>query len=203
MAITNKRQNTTKLSLPFNGEWFVFWGGDTKRQNIHRDAPSQRFAFDFGTVDKTGKTHKGDGKKNEDYYAFGKEILAPANGIIIDVIEGVRDNEPGFMNPYSAVGNCVVAKHNKQEISILCHFKFGSIKVKVGEKVKTRQLLGLCGNSGNSSEPHLHYHLQDNPIIQDGKGIKCFFQKLKITKKGKQVVKINYSPIKGEIISPV
>lgn len=201
MVNTNMKRITTPLSLPFDDEWFVFWGGDTKRLNIHHDTPNQKFAFDFGIVDETGKTHKGYGKKNEDYYVFGKEILAPANGTIIDVIEGVRDNKPGSMNPYSAVGNAVIIEHNKQEISVLAHFKFGSIKVKVGDKIQGGQLMGLCGNSGNSSEPHLHYHLQDSPVIQDGKGIKCFFQKVNVEKNGMKAFKRNYSPTKGDRVS--
>jgi murein DD-endopeptidase MepM/ murein hydrolase activator NlpD len=118
------------------------------------------------------------------------------------VIEGVRDNTPGSMNPYSAVGNCVVIEHREDEFSVLAHFKQGSIKVKAGDAVKRGQVLGLCGNSGNSSEPHIHYHLQHSPIVQDGLGIKCVFQKVAITKEGKTETKLNYSPVKGEIISP-
>jgi murein DD-endopeptidase MepM/ murein hydrolase activator NlpD len=127
-------------------------------------------------------------------------VLAPANGMVTDVINGVRDNKPGSMNPYSAMGNTVVIEHRKDEVSVLSHFKLGSIAVKVGDKVKKRQVIGLCGNSGNSSEPHLHYHLQNNPVIQDGLGIKCFFQKVSVTEKDKMEIKINYSPVKGEII---
>ena len=200
MNIT-KKQNTTKLSLPFNREWFVFWGGDTKRQNIHHDTPNQKFAFDFVVVDSSGRSHRGNGRKNEDYFCYGKEIFAPTDGKVIEVIDGVRENKPRSMNPYSAVGNAVVIEHSNQEISIFAHLKLGSIRVKVGEKVKTGHPIGLCGNSGNSSEPHLHYHLQDNPIIQDGKGIKCFFQKAIVSKNGKQSLKEKHSPIKGEIIS--
>jgi murein DD-endopeptidase MepM/ murein hydrolase activator NlpD len=72
--------------------------------------------------------------------------------------------------------------------------------VKVGDKVKRGQVIGLCGNSGNSSEPHLHYHLQNTPIIQDGTGIKCYYQKVIVLENGKKQSKTNYSPIKGETI---
>ncbi len=195
------KRHQTKLSLPLRGEWLVLWGGDTKELNLHLDAPNQRFAFDFLVVDKTGKTHKGKGRSNEDYYAFGKEILAPADGVVTDVISGVRDNTPGSMNPYSALGNAVFIQHREHEVSVLAHFKQGSIKVKVGDKVKKGQLIGLCGNSGNSSEPHLHYHLQNTPIIQDGKGIKCIFDELILLRKGKQTTKRNYSPVKGDIVN--
>lgn len=195
MTITNKKRNTTRLSLPFKGEWFVFWGGDTRKLNIHHDTPNQKFAFDFCIMDKNGKSHRGKGRKNEDYYCYGKEILAPADGKVIEVIDGVRENKPGSMNPYSAVGNAVVIEHSEQEISIFAHLKFGSIKVKRGDRIRAGKSIGTCGNSGNSSEPHLHYHLQDNPIMQEGKGIKCFFQKVKVEKMKR---KINYSPIKGD-----
>ena len=103
------------------------------------------------------------------------------------------------MNPYSAFGNAVFIKHQSYEVSVLAHLKQGSIKVKVGDTVVEGEVIGLCGNSGNSSEPHLHYHLQNTPIIQDGTGIKCFFAEVAVTPKGKNPVK-RYSPVKGDLI---
>jgi murein DD-endopeptidase MepM/ murein hydrolase activator NlpD len=107
------------------------------------------------------------------------------------------------MNPYCLVGNCVVIQHRTNEVSVLAHFQRGSIVVKAGESVKRGQVLGKCGNSGNSSQPHLHYHLQDSPIFQDALGIKCVFQKVLVTKDGHSETKTTYSPVKGDIISPV
>ena len=193
-------KHQTKLSLPFRGRWLVAWGGDTKELNQHHDTPNQRFAFDFLGVDEKGNTRKGQAQINEDYFAFAREILTPAGGIVTDVISGVRDNVPGSMNPYSALGNAVFIRHREQEVSLFAHLKLGSIKVKVGDKVKTGQVIGLCGNSGNSSEPHLHYHLQNTPIIQDGTGIKCYYQKVIVLENGNKKSKTNYSPIKGETI---
>jgi murein DD-endopeptidase MepM/ murein hydrolase activator NlpD len=193
-------RNQTKLSLPFRGGWVVAWGGDTKELNQHHDVPNQKFAFDFLGVDEQGKTRKGEGHTNEDHFAFGREILAPADGTVTDVISGVRDNVPGSMNPYSALGNAVFIQHRENEVSVLAHLKLGSIKVKVGDKVKVGHLIGLCGNSGNSSEPHLHYHLQNTPVIQDATGIKCYFQKVIVLEKGGRESKVDCSPIKGEIV---
>jgi len=193
-------KHQTQLTLPFKGKWLVFWGGDTKELNQHHDAPNQQFVFDLLGVNETGKTRKGNDNTNEDHFAFGREIIAPADGVVTDVINGVRDNVPGSMNPYSAVGNAVFIQHRENEVSVLAHLKLDSIKVKVGDKVTRGQVIGLCGNSGNSSEPHLHYHLQNTPIIQDGAGIKCLFQKVTIIKDGQEQVKTNYSPIKGDII---
>ena len=195
-------KHRTQLSLPFKGRWLVVWGGDTRELNQHHDVPNQRYAFDLLGAGEGEKTHRDDGTRNEDYYAFGREVLAPADGTVTEVIEGVRDNAPGSMNPYSAVGNCVIIQHREDEVSVLAHFKQGSIVVKAGDKVKRGQLLGLCGNSGNSSEPHVHYHLQSTPVLQDGLGIKCLFQKVVVTSDGKTETRANFSPVKGEIISP-
>lgn len=193
-------KHKTKLSLPFKGRWLVLWGGDTKELNLHHDAPNQKFAFDFLGVDEKGNTRKGDTQTNEDYFAFGRKVLAPADGVVTDVINGVRDNTPGSMNPYSALGNAVFIRHHEHEVSALAHLKLDSIKVKVGDEVKKEQIIGLCGNSGNSSEPHLHYHLQNTPIIQDGTGIKCYFEKVIVTDDSKEELRMNYSPVKGEIV---
>ncbi len=195
-------RHLTALGLPFKGEWSVFWGGETKELNQHHDTPNQSFAFDFLIIDSTGKTHKGDGKRNEDYFAFAQPVLAPADGDVTDVITGVRDNTPGSMNPYSALGNAVIIGHREHEVSIIAHFKHGSIHVKPGDKVKRGQSLGLCGNSGNSSEPHIHFHLQNTPIIQDGTGMRCMFDRVTVVKNGKSESKTNYSPVKGDIVKP-
>jgi biotin carboxyl carrier protein len=193
-------ENTVTLELPFTGKWMVFWGGDTAEQNQHLGVANQKYAFDLVRVDKNGKTYKNEGVENEDYFAFGKKVLAPAVGVVTEVIRGVRDNRPGSMNPYSALGNAVFIEHRKNEVSVLAHFKQKSILVKVGDKVRKGQPLGLCGNSGNSSEPHIHYHLQNTPIIQDGTGIKCHFEGVIVTINGKEQLKGKYSPLKGDIV---
>jgi hypothetical protein len=194
------QNNETELSLPFKGKWLVAWGGDTEELNQHHGVPSQRFAFDFLGADEEGQTYKGDGTVNEDYFAFGREILAPADGNVTDVINGVRDNVPGSMNPYMALGNAVFIQHREYEVSVLAHLKLDSITVKVGDKVKRGQIIGLCGNSGNSSEPHLHYHLQNTPVVQDGTGIKCYFEKVIVIGASSRKTKKNYSPIKGDVV---
>ena len=199
-AIPVPDRHLTVFRLPFQGEWLVLWGGDTRELNQHHDTRNQRYAFDFLVADSTGKTHKSDGKRNEDYFAFGQPVSAPADGVVTDVITGVRDNAPGSMNPYSAIGNAVVIEHREHEVSTLGHLKQGSLRVKSGDKVKRGQVLGLCGNSGNSSEPHIHFHLQNTPIIQDATGIRCLFDKVYVTGDGKTESKANYSPVKGDIV---
>lgn len=193
-------RNKTKMNLPFKGEWFVFWGGDAVSQNYHQDAPNQRFAFDIVKVDESGKTHKGDGRKNEDYYAFGQEIIAPADGVITYVVDGIHDNVPGEMNKMYIPGNLVIIKHAGGEYSLFAHFKQNSIRVKVGDKVTQGQTLGLCGNSGNSSEAHLHFQVQTAPFFSDEASIKTFFEKITVKRGGKTETKNGYSPVKGDIV---
>jgi murein DD-endopeptidase MepM/ murein hydrolase activator NlpD len=130
-------------------------------------------------------------------------VLAPADGVVTEAIDGVRDNVPRSMNPLSALGNAVFIQHSEHEVSVLAHFKRSSLKVKAGDVVKKGQVLGQCGNSGNSSEPHIHYHLQDTPVIQDATGIKCFFENLVVEKEGAKSTKQRYSPLQADIISPL
>lgn len=197
------KRNATSLGLPFSGEWFVFWGGDTKEQNYHVETPNQRHAFDFVMVGSDGKSHQGNGARNEDYYCYGEPLLAPAEGEVVQVVRGVRDNVPGSMNPYLALGNAVVVKHRENEYSVFAHLQMGSALVEVGDSVSRGQQIGKCGNSGNSTEPHLHYHLQHSPVIQDGLGIKCYFDNVKVRSSGEAATKDGYSPVKGDHVQPV
>ncbi len=138
--------------------------------------------------------------KNEDYLAYGQEILAPAAGVVTDVIDGVRDNRPGSMNPYSGLGNMVILRLSKREHAVLARLKSGSIRVKPSARVAAGETLGRRGNSGNSSEAHLHFHLQQTPVAQDGIGIKCFFQLVRVEREGKTEALRDDSPVRGDTL---
>lgn len=195
-------RNKTSLRLPFNGEWYVRWGGITPELNRHINARSQRRALDMVIRDPQNKSYKNEGKANEDYYAYGVEIFAPADGIISMVIDGVPDNEPGSPNGFCAVGNCIMIKHSDSEFSVLAHLMPGSLRVKVGDTVKAGQPIGKCGNSGDSNEPHLHFHLQNLPVMQDASGFEPYFQDVRVTRNQKTRVEKDYSPIRGDTIAP-
>lgn len=185
----------TPLTLPFDGEWRVAWGGRTLEQNAHAFTVDQRFADDFVQV-KDGSTHTGDGTKNDQYHAFGQPIFAPAAGRVAAAGDGLDDNVPGQMNDRQPLGNYVVLDHGNGEFSFLAHLQKGSVLVKVGDEVKAGQRLGLCGNTGNSSEPHLHYHLQTTPRFADGAGLPAQF--LRYTADGRTVDR--GEPTKGQAI---
>lgn len=189
-------RNITKMILPFKGTWDVVWGGDTKEQNYHVSYPAQKNAFDILIKGTDGKSFKTDGKRNEDYYAFGQEVIAPCDGEIVMAVDGVKDNTPKDMNAMYVLGNSVIIKTEKNEFLYFAHFKQYSVKVKQGQKVRQGQLLGLCGNSGNSSEPHIHFHIQhvENPNVAIG--IKCYFDQLTVNGQ----VKTDYSPVRNDKI---
>ncbi|MBL4668087.1 MAG: DUF3887 domain-containing protein, partial [Flavobacteriales bacterium] len=103
-------RNTTPLILPFKEEWTVFWGGDTKKLNYHVISQAEKNAFDFVIRDEKRNSFKTNGQTNEDYYAFGKELIAPADGEIVLVVDGIKDNTPGELNPAYVPGNTVIIK---------------------------------------------------------------------------------------------
>ena len=188
-----------RLTLPFTPgeEWYVVWGGTTRSQNYHVDYPDQRHAFDI-VMRKNGTTHTGAGKENTDYYAWGKTILAPAVGTVIEAVNDLPDNKPGQeTDAKNAAGNHVVLDIGNGEYLLLAHLQKGSVRVKVGDSVKPGDALGLCGNSGNTSEPHLHLHLQDRPkLFGDAIGLPVTFSDY--TADGKKIA--SGSPVQGQII---
>jgi hypothetical protein len=191
-------RNLTPLDLPFKGEWFTFWGGDTKAQNYHVVDRAQRHAFDFLIVGKGNLTYRRSGTRNEDYYAFGQPLYAVCEAEVFKVITGVTDNQPGRMNPKQMLGNSIVLKTAADEYIVYAHLQEGSIKVSEGQAVKRGQLIANCGNSGNSSEPHLHFHLMDGPDLFSATGVKCYFDRLLV--KGQP--KNDYSPARLDAIAP-
>lgn len=167
----------TKLSygLPFKGEWLVFWGGNNEMHNYHYAIEGQRYAYDL-IMAKDEHSFNGDPALNESYYAFGQAMLAPGDGKVVEAVNDIADNEPvGKMNSSQPAGNYVVIDHGNGEFSYLAHLQKGSLKVKKGERVKKGQEIGLCGNSGNSSEPHLHFQVSDGPDLFNSKAISVTF----------------------------
>ncbi|MEM7186527.1 MAG: peptidoglycan DD-metalloendopeptidase family protein [Bacteroidota bacterium] len=190
-------RNSTRLQLPFKGEWFTFWGGDNKRQNYHVAYTPQQGAFDFVVLDENDRSYQRSGTRNEDYYAFGKPLYAVCDAEVVKVVTGVIDNRPTQMNPNQAFGNYVVLKTDRDEYIFYAHFQYESIAVSEGQQVKQGQYLGNCGNSGNSSEAHLHLHIQDGPNALNDIGVRCYFESVLVN----GTLQTDYSPVKGDRIS--
>ncbi|OYY03102.1 MAG: hypothetical protein B7Y76_04360, partial [Sphingobacteriia bacterium 35-40-5] len=189
-------RNTSKLQFPAKGEWTVIWGGDTKSQNYHVESRAQKNAFDIVMKGPNGKSYKTNGKTNEDYYAFGVELYAPCDATVAVVVDGIQDNIPGELNPMYVPGNTVILKTANGEFLFFAHFKYHTIKVKTGDKISRGQLLGQCGNSGSSSEAHIHFHIQNTDNMMNATGIKCYFDDIKINGQ----LKKDYSPVQKDLI---
>jgi hypothetical protein len=185
------------LRLPFEGEWYVVWGGHDIAQNYHAAFPGQRFAYDILKV-MDGSTHRGDGKALDDYYCWNQEILAPADGTVLEVVDDLPDQAIGTRNPNAPAGNHVMLDLGNGEYALLAHLRQGSAAVEAGQQVAAGDELGRCGNSGNTSEPHLHFHLQDAPKFGEGNGLPAFFEHY--TADGKAVER--GEPVKGQTIAP-
>lgn len=193
--------SSVPLGLPFRGQWSVVWGGDTPKANRpHLGNKSQRRAADLLIVDTQGKTHRDDGKKNTDYFAYGQDVLAAADGTVMTVIDGVPDNDPGSMNSFFVTGNIVILRHDEKLYSAYAHLQPRKTRVKVGAKVKRGDVLGLCGNSGNTSEPHLHFQLQDGPLFEKSFGVEPRFKETAVVRDGKALQIADYTWLKGDLV---
>lgn len=162
------------LRLPFERDWYVVWGGRTVEQNYHAASGDQRFAYDF-VKQADGRTYRTDGKALEDYLCWNEKILAPAAGKVIDAVDGLPDQAIGTTNTEQPAGNHVVLDLGQGEFAFLAHLRKGSVRVGKGDTVAAGDELGRCGNSGNTSEPHLHFHLQTTVTLGKGEGLPAFF----------------------------
>ncbi|QUL52166.1 M23 family metallopeptidase [Paenibacillus tritici] len=161
---TDKALTKTEFQFPLKGEWYVFWGGNDVLSNYHYAHETQRYALDIIRT-QDDSSYQGEGKDNEDYYAFGEPLYAAAEGKVVEVKNDIPDNTPGVMNAEEPEGNVVVIDHGNGEHSITAHLKKGSVAVKKGDNVQQGDLIGHLGNSGNSSEAHLHFQVSDGPDI--------------------------------------
>lgn len=156
-----KNSKWMNIQLPFFGEWFVsqgYQGNITHKENWKE-------ALDFVVVDETKHTFKGLGKSVTDFYCYSLPVLAPADGYVAEIADGISENEIGDIDLKENWGNTVVIKHADGLYSKLSHLKPHTILVQLNEFVKTGQVIGYCGNSGRSPEPHLHFQMQTTPYI--------------------------------------
>ncbi|ELY71001.1 M23 family metallopeptidase [Natrinema versiforme] len=166
--------------LPFDGTWTVV-NGSYDRDFSHSWFPAtQRYAYDFVITDDAGRTAPEEsGSAVDGYYCYDEPILAPADGVVIDVFDSDFESPRGggLSHPLKRdIRGCyVVLQHTPDEYSCLAHLVPGSTSVAPGERVRRGQEIGRCGHSGNSSEPHLHFQLQDHPRFEIAAGLPIAF----------------------------
>ena len=149
------------LYLPFWGEWTVSQAHDGKQTHMGDWGK----AFDFMLFDNENKSYNSNGLICKNYYCYNKPVLAPADGVVEEIIDNIDDNEIGKINTTNNWGNTIIIRHLTGLYTQLSHLKKGSFKVTKGDFVKRGDILAGCGNSGRSPEPHIHFQVQISPAL--------------------------------------
>jgi hypothetical protein len=149
-----------KISLPFSGKWSVYqaFNGEWTHKG------KWKYAYDF-VIKKDGKTYKNEGLHLEDYHCFGQSVLSPVNGYVIDLKNDLPDNIIGEVDRVNNWGNYIIIKNDDGYFVEISHLMQYSITINKGDYVRQGQVIGKCGNSGYSPEPHIHIQLQKLPIL--------------------------------------
>ncbi len=181
------------LSPPALGDNWVSAEACCGRSHHRRGAPSlngnvylsQRFAIDFIQM-VNGELFNGDPAILNNWFVYGVELLAVADGVVTSVLNDQPDITPFLPNPnkltkQTAAGNHVIVDMGNGLSYVFGHMQPGSVRVQVGDRVTTGQVLGLVGNSGNTDAPHLHMHVMTGPDIFQGRGIPYGFANYTVT----------------------
>jgi murein DD-endopeptidase MepM/ murein hydrolase activator NlpD len=141
----------------------------------------QRYAGDWARIGDDGQLFHGDPAKNASWYAYGAEVVAVADGTVVDVLDGIPENVPLAANYATTItlqtvgGNYILLDLGNRNFAFYGHLQPGSLRVEVGERVQRGQVLALVGNSGDSSGPHLHFHIGDANSPLGAEGIPYYF----------------------------
>ena len=168
------------VAPPFKGDGWVNGNGCCLEIGPHRYVtnpmngtlePSETFAIDWVKIDAQGHAFRTDGKAPEDWYCYGVDVLAAAPGTVVEVMRDLPNVAPG-KNPEGLTvaqiaGNRVIIDMGHGHYAMYAHLAPGSIPVRVGDYVQQGQKIGLLGNTGNSSAPHLHFQVMDRPSSLD------------------------------------
>lgn len=177
------RNPATVIRPPLRGDGWLATSACCQ-PNVHRDLriaidgrrieTGETFAVDWALV-KNGRLYEGDGSKNDQYYAFGADVLAVADGTVVSIQDGKPEATPNVaMIPKSKSdfgGNHVILKIASNVFAHYAHLQPGSLTVKVGDEVKAGAPLARLGNTGPSLGPHLHFGLANSPDLFDGRSL--------------------------------
>jgi len=196
------------IGPPLEGTGWVAFNGCCK-EVPHRRAGipvngvlyvSQRFAIDWIKLDANSQQSNGDSNKNENWPTYGQKAIAVADAKVVSVLDGLPERVPNALPPdttmQNVTGNHVILDLGRGYYAFYAHLQPGSLKVRVGDRVKRGQVLALVGNSGNTTAPHLHFHVSDGmgPLSSQGLPylIDTFVVKgvgVDVTEQGKVIVK--------------
>ena len=174
--------------FPLKGAWIVW--GNSDNTTSHRTMHSQEFGMDLMEFNDDLMIPQVGSTPNEKFKMYNKAVIAIGDGEVIDCFDKSPENptapemlpeeesmeiaeKHGFVAARS--GNYVIVKHPNDEYSFYAHLVRDSVSIEKGQIVTQGQVLGRLGNSGNSTAPHLHFHLMAGPSILTGRGLPCHF----------------------------
>jgi Peptidase family M23 len=182
-AMSGIKTKVVPISCDFplrNGIFYIAHGGANKLINYHYLNKSQRYAMDILKLNKYGFRCNGIYPKELNRYCiYGEPVYAPADGKVIRVVSDSEDLIPPERDSANIAGNHIIIKTNEDIYMVLAHLLKGSINVKNGDEISRGQMIGKIGNSGNTSEPHLHIHCVKsgaNDYFKRGEGIPILFK---------------------------
>ena len=149
-----------------SGEWYVSQGYNGTITHLGDWSK----ALDFVIMDSKSNTYRlpsssREGFNREHFYCYNKEVYAPYDGYIYDILNTVEENDIGDVNTERNWGNTVIINHLNGLFSQISHLKKDSFGVFIGQYVTKGTYIATCGNSGRSPEPHIHFQLQTIPTI--------------------------------------
>lgn len=153
------KDSSIDLDFPLkSGIFYILHGGANSHINHHYSLSAQRFALDILGLNRYGfRSNCLMPKALTDYVIFESPVYSPCDGVVLEAIDEFEDNKPSEMNPNNPAGNYIaISVSHSDKIVLLAHLMNSSVLVKSGEFIQKGQLLAKVGNSGNTSEPHLH-----------------------------------------------
>jgi hypothetical protein len=201
------------IASPLADEWLVGQGGHAELVNYHYVTSTQRDALDL-LQSRDGSTHESGRRELTSYYIYGKPVLAPADGVVTFVLDGRPDQMIGSTDRRYQCGNNVVIEIGGRRYLMMGHLGPGSIQVKVGEQVKLGQQIAKVGNSGNTTEPHLHIQAQttgtgigdvttiDPAVLRTLDTYPLVFSNVMFTRRGNESRPVTADPCRGDLLRP-
>lgn len=177
---TSRIRDAVDLEFPLkNGKYYILNGGNSLFVNHHREVEAQKYALDIIKLNQSGLRCKSlKTSVLTSYNIFGEVVYSPCRGKVIELVDGFPDLDPKKMDPVHPAGNHIAIEMDSKNMTVLlAHIQKGSFLVEKGDIVEAGQPLCKVGNSGNTSEPHLHIHLvkSGDDLLFEGKGIPVKF----------------------------
>jgi hypothetical protein len=170
-----------------------------------RAMTAQRFAIDWEQLDDQDRIYVGDPKKPSSYVIYAKPVYAVADARVVAAVDGLPDSPPGALPANigfeQADGNHVVLDLGGGRFALYAHLAPNSVAVHAGEQVRRGQVLGRVGTSGNSSEPHLHFHVTDGPSPLASNGLPYLLSAFVSTRRGVSTATYDQATVDGKPIA--